>query len=38
MYWLLGCKSKLSTSKKLLIYKTILKPIGASGIKLPLPT
>jgi hypothetical protein len=27
MYWLLGCKSKLSTSNKLLIYKTILKPI-----------
>jgi hypothetical protein len=27
MYWLLGHKSKLSTSNKLLIYKTILKPI-----------
>jgi hypothetical protein len=27
MYWLLRRKSKLSTSNKLLIYKTILKPI-----------
>jgi hypothetical protein len=27
MYWLLGCKSKLSIKYKLLIYKTILKPI-----------
>jgi hypothetical protein len=27
MYWLLGRKSKLSTSNKLLIHKTILKPI-----------
>jgi hypothetical protein len=27
MYWLLGCKSKLSTSNKVLIYKTVLKPI-----------
>jgi hypothetical protein len=27
MYWLLGRKSKLSTSSKLLVYKTILKPI-----------
>jgi hypothetical protein len=34
MYWLLGCKSKLSTSNKLLIYKTILKPIWTYGIKL----
>jgi hypothetical protein len=25
--WLLGCKSKLSTSNKLLVYKTTLKPI-----------
>jgi hypothetical protein len=34
MYWLLGRKSKLSTSNKLLIYKTVLKPIRAYGIKL----
>jgi hypothetical protein len=34
MYWLLGRKSKLSTSNKLLIYKTILKPIRTYGIKL----
>jgi hypothetical protein len=27
MYWLLGCKSKLSTNNKLLVYKAILKPI-----------
>jgi hypothetical protein len=27
MYWLLGHKSKLSTSNKLIGYKTILKPI-----------
>jgi hypothetical protein len=34
MYLLLGQKSKLSTGKKLLIYKTILKPIWTSGIQL----
>jgi hypothetical protein len=34
MYWLLGHKSKLSTSNKLLIYKTILKPIYTYGIQL----
>jgi hypothetical protein len=34
MYWLLGHKSKLSTSNKLLIYKTILKPIWTYGIQL----
>jgi hypothetical protein len=34
MYWLLGPKSKLSTSNKLLIYKTILKPIWTYGIQL----
>jgi hypothetical protein len=34
MYWLLRCKSKLSTSNKLLIYKTILKPIWTYGIQL----
>jgi hypothetical protein len=42
MYWLLGRKSKLSSSNKPLIYKTILKPIWTYGIKLwvrlPLPT
>jgi hypothetical protein len=34
MYWLHQCKSKLSTSNKLLIYKTILKPIWTYGIQL----
>jgi hypothetical protein len=34
MYWLLGCKSKLSINNKLLIYKTIPKPIWAYGIQL----
>jgi hypothetical protein len=34
MYWLLGRKSKLSTSIKLLIYKTILKPVCTYGIQL----
>jgi hypothetical protein len=34
MYWLLGRKSKLSTSNKLLIYKAILKPIWTYGIEL----
>jgi hypothetical protein len=34
MYWLLGRKLKLSTSNKLLIYKTILKPILTYGIQL----
>jgi hypothetical protein len=34
MYWLLGRKSKLSTSNKFLIYKTILKPIRIFGIQL----
>jgi hypothetical protein len=34
LYWLLGRKSKLSTSNILLIYKTILKPIWAYGIQL----
>jgi hypothetical protein len=34
MYWLLGCKSKLSTSNKLLIYKTILKLTRTYGIQL----
>jgi hypothetical protein len=34
MYWLLGCKSKLSISNKLLAYKVILKPIWTYGIQL----
>jgi hypothetical protein len=34
MYWLLVRKSKLSTSNKLLLYKTILKPILTYGIQL----
>jgi hypothetical protein len=34
MYWLFGRKSKLSTSNKLLTYKTILKPIWTYGIQL----
>jgi hypothetical protein len=32
--WLLRRKSKLSINNKLLIYKTMLKPIWAYGIKL----
>jgi hypothetical protein len=34
MHWLLGRKSQLSTSNKLLLYKTILKPIWTYGIQL----
>jgi hypothetical protein len=34
MYWLLGRKSKLSISNKLLAYKVILKPICTYGIQL----
>jgi hypothetical protein len=34
MNWLLGRKSKLSTTNKLLLYKTILKPILTYGIQL----
>jgi hypothetical protein len=34
MYWLLEQKSKLSTSNKLLIYKTVLTPIWTYGIQL----
>jgi hypothetical protein len=34
MYWLLGRKSKLSISNKLLAYKVILKPIWTYGIQL----
>jgi hypothetical protein len=33
MYWLLGRKSNFSTNNKLLIYKTILKPIWTYGIQ-----
>jgi hypothetical protein len=34
MYWLLGRKSQLSLSNKILLYKTILKPIWTYGIQL----
>jgi hypothetical protein len=34
MHWLLGRKSKLSTTNKLLMYKTILKLIWTYGIQL----
>jgi len=34
MYWFRGRKSKLSLENKLLIYKTILKPIWTYGIPL----
>jgi hypothetical protein len=34
MYWLLGHKSKLSISNKLLAYKVIFKPIWAYEIQL----
>jgi hypothetical protein len=34
MHWLLGRQSQLSTSNKLLLYKTILKPIWTYGIQL----
>jgi hypothetical protein len=34
LYWLLGWKSQLSTNNKLLLYKTILKPIWTYGIQL----
>jgi len=34
MYWFIGRKSKLSLENKLLIYKTILKPIWTYGIPL----
>jgi hypothetical protein len=33
MHWLLGRKSQLSTTNKLLLYKTILKPIWTYGIQ-----
>ena len=34
MYWILGRKSELSIAHKLLIYRTILKPIWTYGIPL----
>jgi hypothetical protein len=34
MHWLLGRKSQLSTTNKLLLYKTILKPIWTYGKQL----
>jgi hypothetical protein len=34
MNWLLGCSSRLSLPNKLLLYKTILKPIWTYGIQL----
>jgi hypothetical protein len=34
LYWLIGRKSKLSLENKLLIYKTIIKPIWTYGIEL----
>jgi hypothetical protein len=34
MHWLLGRKSQLSTTNKLLLYKTILKPIWTYGVQL----
>jgi hypothetical protein len=34
MYWLLGRRSQLSLRNKLLLYKTILKPIWTYGIQL----
>jgi hypothetical protein len=34
MYWLLGRNSRLSLSNKLLLYKSILKPIWTYGIQL----
>jgi hypothetical protein len=34
MNWLIGKNSQLTTTNKLLIYKTILKPIWTYGIEL----
>jgi hypothetical protein len=34
MYWILGRKSELSIENKLLIYRSILKPIRMYGISL----
>jgi hypothetical protein len=34
MYWLIGRKSELTTENKILVYKTILKPIWTYGVPL----
>jgi hypothetical protein len=34
MYWLIGRNSKLSLENKILLYKTIIKPIGAYGAEI----
>ena len=34
MYWLIGCKSRLSLDNKILLYKSILKPVWTYGIQL----
>jgi len=34
MYWLLGCRSKLSFENKLLLYKCVLKPVWTYCIQL----
>ena len=34
LYWIIGRKSQLSLSNKLLVYKTILKPIWTYGVQL----
>ncbi|KMQ90709.1 hypothetical protein RF55_9503 [Lasius niger] len=34
MYWLIGRKSQLSIENKLLLYKTIIKPVWTYGIQL----
>jgi hypothetical protein len=34
MYWLLGCSLRLSLLNKLLLYKSILKPIWTYGIQI----
>lgn len=34
MYWLIGKKSQLTNESKMLIYKTILKPVWTYGVEL----
>jgi hypothetical protein len=34
MYWLIGRKSELNTENKILVYKSILKPIWTYGVPL----
>jgi hypothetical protein len=34
MYWLIGRDSKLSLENKILLYKTIIKPIWTYGVKI----